>query len=220
MATVTQSKPSSNAVLDDVSWDDYEAQLRIIGDRHVRVNYDAGRMEIMSPLIRHGNGSYVLGRMVDTLTDALRLRVVAADPVTLKRADLLKGVEPDKLYFFGEKTSALKRARELDLTVVAPPDLIIEVDVTANSVPRMPIFAAMGILEIWRLEGEDPEFLHLQLDGTYQARDRSRTFPTVSLAEFAPFVVEGLRSEDMSDWIRGFQDFVREVLVPREAGGP
>jgi hypothetical protein len=61
MATATRPRTLLGIVLEDVSWADYEAQLRIIGDRHIRVNYDSGRMEIMSPLRRHGNGGYLLG---------------------------------------------------------------------------------------------------------------------------------------------------------------
>src|SRR4051812_45071008 len=101
MASAATSQPPPGVVLDDVPWADYVAMLRIVGDRQIRINYDRGRMEIMSPLKRHGDDSYLLGRMVDTLTDELNIAVEHADPVTLRRADLEKGVEPDKLYHFG-----------------------------------------------------------------------------------------------------------------------
>ena len=58
MATVaTKSPPSPGIVFHGVTWADYEAMLRIVGNRPIRINYDQGRMEIMSPLWRHGNGS-------------------------------------------------------------------------------------------------------------------------------------------------------------------
>jgi Uma2 family endonuclease len=218
MATVTEAPTRASVVFEDVTWEEYEAQLLIIGDRHIRVNYDNGRMEIMSPLNRHGNGSYLLGRMVDTLTDELDIEVFPADPVTLKRPDLAKGVEPDKLYFFGIKAARVLGKRDLDLTVDPPPDLIIEVDETSSSVPRLPIFASLGILEVWRLKRDVLYFLHLQPDGTYQARDRSRAFPVLTLADAARFLEQGLRT-DSTPWIRGFRAFVRDVLVPRLAEG-
>jgi Uma2 family endonuclease len=219
MATVTEAPIPGSVVIEDVTWEEYEAQLRIIGDRHIRVNYDDGRMEIMSPLARHGNGSYLLGRMVDTLTDELDIDVFPADPVTLKRPDLAKGVEPDKLYHFRDNASRVVGPREFDFTVDPPPDLIIEVHETSSSVPRMPIFAALGILEVWRITGGVLHFLHLQPNGTYQARDRSRAFPELTLAEAARFLEQGLRS-DVNPWIRAFRAFVRDVLVPRrDVGG-
>ena len=214
MATITEVSTRSSVVFEDVTWEEYEDQLRIIGDRHIWVNYDGGRMEIMSPLKRHGSGSYLLGRMVDTLTEELDVRVDAADPVTLKRPDLGKGVEPDKLYFFGAKAERVMGLRDLDLSVDPPPDLIIEVDETSTSVPRMPIFAALGILEVWRIKGGVLYFLHLQPDGTYQTRERSRAFPVLTLAEAARSLEQGMRSE-VNPWIRSFRAFVRDVLIPR-----
>jgi Uma2 family endonuclease len=219
MATITETPTRSSVVLEDVSWEEYEAQLRIIGNRPIRVNYDDGRMEIMSPRIRRGNHSYLLGRMVDTLTEELDIAHLPADPVTLKRADLAKGVEPDKVYFFGDDPARVLRTRELDLTIDPPPDLIIEVDETSTSVPRLPIFASLGILEVWRIKRGALHFLHLQPDGTYQARDRSRAFPVLTLAEAGQFLEQGLRS-DVNPWIRAFRAFVRDVLVPRRDAGP
>ena len=218
MATVTEAPIPASVVIEDVTWEEYEAQLRIIGDRHIRVNYDDGRMEIMSPLKRHGNPSYLLGRMVDTLVDEFDLPYFPADPVTLKRPDLAKGIEPDKLYFFGANSARVQGPREFDFTIDPPPDLIIEVDETSSSVPRMPIFAALGILEVWRIKRGVLHFLHLQPDGTYQPRDRSRAFPVLTLAEAARFLEQGLRS-DAIPWIRGFRAFVRDVLVPRRDVG-
>ena len=58
MATVTErwaERVVRGFDFDGVSWDDYEAMLRIVGNRPIRVTYDRGRMEIMSPLWTHGN---------------------------------------------------------------------------------------------------------------------------------------------------------------------
>ena len=101
----------------------------------------------MSPLRlwRQGVVSYLLGRMVDTLTEEFDIPQFPADPVTLKRPDLAKGIEPDKLYFFGDNAARVRGLNELDLTIDPPPDLIIEVDETSTSTPGLPIFASLGI---------------------------------------------------------------------------
>jgi Uma2 family endonuclease len=217
MATASATRPQTlpSVVLEDVTWDEYEAQLRIIGNRQIRVNYDSGRMEIMSPLRRHGNGATLLGWMVKEIVVELRIPSQAADPVTLKRPDLVKGVEPDRLFHLGANAIAVQQRREFDFTVDPPPDLVIEVDVTSSSVPRLPIFAALGIPEVWRIDDEDEElqFLHLQLDGTYQPQDRSRAFPALFVAEAARFLEQG-QGADMTSWILTFRAYVRNVLVP------
>jgi Uma2 family endonuclease len=210
---------SPDIVLDGVTWADYEAQLRIIGNRHIRVNYDSGRMELMSPLWRHGNSGYLLGRMVDVLVEEFDIQVEGADPVTLKRPDLEKAVEPDRIFYFGENAAKVQAIRELDLNVSPPPDLVIEVDVTSSSVPRLPIFAALGIPEVWRIDDDELQFLHLQPDGTYQPRDRSRAFPALLVAEAARFLEQG-RAANKTAWIRTFRAYVRDVLVPQPPAGP
>src|SRR4051794_37560233 len=98
MATLTRpdapnhSRPISPGVLfEGMSWDDYEAMLRLVGERPIRVTYDRGSMEIMSPLGKHGGVSYLLGRLIDVLTEEWDIPVEAADPVTFKREDLAKG---------------------------------------------------------------------------------------------------------------------------------
>jgi Uma2 family endonuclease len=212
MATVTKTIPSPSVVLYGFTWADYEAMLKIVGNRSIRINYDRGSMEIMSPLYRHGNGSFLLGRMVDTLAEELDIEYQAADPVTLRRPDLEKGVEPDKLYHFGANAAKILGNWDLNLTVDPPPDLIIEADVTSSSVPRLPIFAALGIPEVWRLDGDDLQFLHLQDDKTYQPRNHSRAFPTFPLADAARFLEQG-QSTSQNAWIRSFRAYVRDTLV-------
>ena len=215
MATVAKTSPPPSVVIHDLHWADYEAMLKIVGNRPIRINYDRGRMEIMSPLFRHGDGSYLLGHMVDILVEELDISYQPADPVTLRRLDLEKGVEPDKLYYFGANAAIVRGKWDLDLTIDPPPDLIIEADVTSSSVPRLPIFAALGIPEVWRLEGEDLQFLHLLPDGTYQAQDHSRAFPNFPVADAARFLEQGQNS-DRTAWIRLFRAYVRDELAPRQ----
>ena len=71
------------------------------------------------------------------------------------------------------------RAYCVTTTIDPPPDLAIEVDITHSSIDRLPIFAAIGIPEVWRLAAGSLQFLHLQPDGSYQPRDPSLAFPTL-----------------------------------------
>jgi Uma2 family endonuclease len=116
---------------------------------------------------------------------------------------------------------AVQENREFDFTVDPPPDLVIEVDVTSSSVPRLPIFAALGIPEVWRIDDNDDElqFLHLQPDGTYLPQDHSRAFPAFRVAEAARFLEQG-QGANKTAWIRTFRAYVRDVLVPRPPARP
>jgi Uma2 family endonuclease len=218
MATATagsrkRAMTSSGIVFHDVTWDDYEAMLKIVGDRAIRVTYDQGEMEIFMPSYGHNDDAFLLGRMVDLLTEELEIPYRGGDTTTHKREDLDKGAEPDKCYWFGRNARHMAGKRQLDLSRDPAPDLIIEVDVTRTSLDRLQIFAAMKVPEVWRSTSRALQFLHLQEDGTYQPRPTSRNFPALTVSSVAQFLKEG-RTADSTDWIRSFRAFVREKIVP------
>jgi Uma2 family endonuclease len=203
----------SGFVFHDVTWDDYEAMLRIVGERRIRVIYDQGEMEIFMPTFGHDNDAFLLGHLVCILAEELDVDFEGGGTTTHKRKDLGKGAEPDECYWFGVNARHMRGKRQLDLTRDPAPDLIIEVDVTRTSLDRLKIFAAMGVPEVWRSTGRSLQFLHLQADGTYQARTTSRNFPTLPVSSVAQFLKDG-RTADKRVWIRSFRAFVREKVVP------
>ena len=63
-------------MLRDVGWDGYEAMLKLVGDRPaVRITYDRGDLELMSPSPEHEEFGNLLGRMIEDgdrgITDAV-----------------------------------------------------------------------------------------------------------------------------------------------------
>jgi hypothetical protein len=93
MATATtpsRKRPptSSGVVFHGVTWDDYEAMLRIVGERPIRVTYDQGTMEVFMPSFGHECDANLLGRMVDMLTEELAISVVGGGTTTHKWQDL------------------------------------------------------------------------------------------------------------------------------------
>jgi Uma2 family endonuclease len=215
MATATQYPSTSGVLFHEVTWADYEAQLRIVGERPIRVTYDQGTMEVFLPSFGPEDDAFRLGRMVDTLTEELGIAVKAGRTTTHKRRDLDRGAEPDQCYWLGDDARRMAGKRQLDLAVDPAPSLAIEVDVTQSSLDRLAIFGALGIPEVWHLTTTSFRFLHLQPDGTYQPEDRSRAFPTLPSVEIARFLEEGRTVEDTA-WVRSFRAAVREALV----GGP
>ena len=148
MATDTQHEASPGVVSREVSWADDEAQLRIVGERPIRVTYDRGTMEVFMPSLGREDDAYRLGRMVDTLTEELEIAVKAGRTTTHKRQDLDRGAEPDQCYWLGDDASRMAGKRHLDRADDPAPALAIEVDVTRSSLARLTIFAALGIREI------------------------------------------------------------------------
>ena len=171
----------------------------------------------MSPQWRHGGVSYLLGRLIDVLTEEWEIPVEAADPVTFKRQDIGKGVEPDKCYYFGPNAALVRGKDRLIMGEDPAPDLVIEADITHSSLDRLKTYEALGVREVWRFDGESLEFFHLQTDASYQSRDFSLNFPGLAVETTARFLEKG-RNEDKTAWARSFRATVRELPQARGQG--
>jgi Uma2 family endonuclease len=198
-------------VLRYVDWTTYTRLVRVFNERPaVRLTYDRGRLEIMSPLVVHDWSADFLGQMVVVMTEELRMPRKAGGSTTLKRRQLLKGLEPDKCYWLASE--ALMRGKErLDLAVDPPPDLAIEVDVTSSSLNRMKIYAALGVREVWRVEGGVLTF-HVLAGGAYTPASPSPTFPLVTPADLLTFLALVGTQGEMSALLQ-FRDWFRQRLA-------
>ena len=114
---VSLARDVPSIVMRDVNWADYEAMLRIIGERRIFVNYDRGVMEVMVPSHPHKVVADYLGLMVDILSEELEIPCEASGSTTHRRVDLEKGVEPDRCFWLRDKAARMPGRRELDLTI-------------------------------------------------------------------------------------------------------
>jgi Uma2 family endonuclease len=204
-------------VLHGMTWDDYEAMLRIIGEHRIFVNYDRGVMEVLVPSHPHEQIADFLGLMVDILSEELDIPCEAGGSTTHRRPDLEKGVEPDRCYWTRAKAAAMVGRRELDLSLDPAPSLVIEVNYTSSSIDRMAIYAALRVDEVWRYR-DGLEFLGLDR-GAYRPADSSRSFPMLARAEASRFL-EMSRAMERVAWMKAFRRYVRDVLAPRPQEGP
>ncbi|HZK82813.1 MAG TPA: Uma2 family endonuclease [Humisphaera sp.] len=194
-------------VLEDATWELYEKLLQDIGDRPIRVTYDDGRMEIMSPLAEHEDVKKLIGRMIEMLTFLLDMPVKSLGSTTFRRKDRAKGLEPDECYYFRDEAKMRGRKR-LDMRKDPPPELVVEVDVTHRSVPRLPIYAALGVAEIWRFDGLRLICLHLK-GKEYAVRKMSLAFPFLEPALLQTFI-DQLADRGETQIVKAFVAWVRK----------
>jgi len=128
--------------------------------------------------------------------------------VTHKRADLLRGVEPDGCFFI-QNVEAIVGASDLDLTLLPPADLVIEVDISSPSVAKVPIYAAIGAPEIWHFENDDVRFLRLCED-QYISITESVCLPRV-LAQDVTRLIGDSRTMKRPEWLRKLREWIRSV---------
>jgi Uma2 family endonuclease len=209
-SSVTQAASGQSLRLSNIDWPTYSALLRIFAEQPgVRLTYDRGELEIMSPLLEHDDDSDFLGDMVFVLTEELGLPLKRGGSTTLRRRRRRRGIEADRCFWIANAARMAGR-RRLNLRTDPPPDLAIEVDVTHSSLDRLGIYAALGVPEVWRLEGDGLTFYHLGADGAYSAAPASRSFPLVTPTDLMPFVQQARQAGDENAVIRLFRDWTRQ----------
>ncbi len=210
---------SGPVVVSGVRWQTYQALLDDVGNRRIRLTYDRGNLEIMAPLFRHEAYAGVLGRLVNALADAAKVRVKSGWSTTFKREDLERGLEPDRCFYIRNLRAILGKL-DLDLSHDPPPDLAIEIDIMSSCLDRLGIYAALGVPEVWRFDGQQFEVL-LRQDGGYVRADESPTFPTLPVAEVAALLHEVVALDDAAQerrvrvWVRKHASAAGRTRGPR-----
>ncbi len=193
-----------------VPWHMYTRLLRAFEDRPgVRLTYDGGELEIMSPSLEHDDDGDFLGRLVHVLTEEFGRPIRGAGSTTLRRRLKQKGLEPDRSYWITHAPQ-MAGVRRLDLRIHPPPDLAIEVDVTHSSLDRMGIYAALVVPEVWRLDNGALSFHVLDVDGQFRQSAESPNFPGVTAADLMPFLREGQKAPDQNVVTRRFREWVKQ----------
>jgi Uma2 family endonuclease len=212
MATVQAPAVPQHLRMDGIDWKTYTRLLRIFAERPgYRLTYDRGRLEIMSPVLGHDRYGRFLGRMIVALTEELRLPILSGGTTTLRRQLKRRGLEPDECFWIANEARVRGLSR-LNLRRDPPPDLAVEIDTTRSSLNRMGIYAALGVPEVWRLDGTSLTFQVLA-GKSYQGATVSRTFPRVAPADLTPFLASLVTTEE-NEMIRQFRDWVRQNLIP------
>lgn len=218
MATVAEPriKPSqgeSRFLLHDIDWGGYQTLLTMLEGRGVRITYDRGNVELMSPLSIHEWYKKLLGYAVEAISDELEIPRVAAGSTTFHAEALARGLEPDECYYLAN-AARVRGMERIDLTVDPPPDLAIEVEITSGLLDKLVVYAAHGVPEVWRFDGETLTALLLQPDGTYRESPTSLALPFVPLAEVLRFQFDHDPRND-TRWGRAVRAWVRDELILR-----
>jgi len=163
-----KSPAEQRMLLRNVSWGTYE---RLITEREERRKprffYDRGVLELMSPSGEHDVSSRLIALLVDMVAEESGIDVENAGSTTFKREDLGRGFEPDESFYFSENAARIRELVRNKGDIVLdegdpPPDLIVEVDITNPSLNKLPIYAALGVPEVWRHDGERLVILRLR----------------------------------------------------------
>jgi Uma2 family endonuclease len=201
------SPPERLVILTGVSWETYERLLaEHVESSGPRFTYDEGMLQIMVLSSRHEKPNRTLALLVEVIAEELGLDIERLGSTTFKREDLLKGFEPDSCFYI-QRADEIEGKDKVDLAVDPPPDLVIEIDITSDSLDRFPIFAAVGVPEVWRFDGTHVEISRLE-EGNYVKVDRSISL-SVLTGDVATRFLEESKTEKSTVWLRRVREWVR-----------
>ena len=203
--------PEDRVMLSGIPWEMYDQLRESEENWGVRMTYDRGMLELMSPSRDHESIKRLIGRMIETFTEEMNIPFRSLSASTWQRRDLAKGLEADECYYILNHHRVCQR-REVDLNVDPPPDLAVEVEVSRSRLSRMNIYAALGIPEVWRWRKDELRAYSLSADGSYATREFSLNLPMLRVKDLEPFLDFEV-SADETAWIRRFRVWVRERFI-------
>ena len=226
MATVTRQdqQTAEVTVVRGVPFRAYLRMVRHPENSHLRMVYYDGTLEIVSPIFfAHEWSSRRFSMIVLAVARSLGLRMSGTGGLTIARSgdEPTKGVgkEPDQAFYLHSR-DRVPWNRKLDLNAGdSPPDLWIEVDHRASSRGRFPVYARLGVPEVWqyRVERKSIKFFQL-VEETYLPLEHSLALPVLTPARVLEMMQAGEAMEE-TDFLTFLEAWV-PAMIARAANEP
>ncbi|HXG64353.1 MAG TPA: Uma2 family endonuclease, partial [Blastocatellia bacterium] len=202
------SPPEQRVVL-RVSWETYERLLAEHEDTSgTRFAYNQGELEIMVVSFEHEQLNRLIADLFTVIAEEMNLDFENAGSTTFKREDLARGFEPDTCFYI-QHAAQIRGKKRIDLATDPPPDLCIEIDITSPSMNKLPIYAGLGVPEVWRYDGSELTILSLE-GGAYALRAESLAVPGLSSQVISGFIRES-QSMRRTEWLRRVREWARSA---------
>jgi Uma2 family endonuclease len=199
--------PAAVVTFHDVSWEEYEQLIEELGEaRGLRVSYNDGTLEIMTVSSEHESYASFINLLLGHLSFRLRKNIRFFGSATMRTRKKKKGSEPDAC-FYVQSASLIGNRVQIDFAVDPPPDVVVEVDIHHDSRNKFSIYAALGVPEIWRYDGQELTIHQLQED-QYVNAERSIALPMLSAGALTEFLAR-LPKDGESQTLVAFDDWLQ-----------
>ncbi|HWQ35259.1 MAG TPA: Uma2 family endonuclease [Blastocatellia bacterium] len=192
----------------NLTWDDYEKLLEAF-KRHpgVRLTYCEGALEIMVVSFEHEKIASYINSIIETVAVEWEKDYLPAGSTTFRLKPEERGFEPDGCFYFTHIRQLARKTR-INLLKDPAPDLAVEVDISSPSVSRFPIFARLGVKEVWRYHQDRVDFHHLRGE-TYIRRESSKLLPGIT-AEAVTRLIDARNGMTAPAWQKKVRELAQE----------
>jgi Uma2 family endonuclease len=184
--TTIDLSPGSHLLINDVTWEQYEALYAELGDdrRVPRINYCHGVLELMSPLPAHERPHRIIADIVKAMLDAQDRPWEDFGSTTFKKPRQA-GLEPDTCFYI-QNAEQVRTLMRMNMEQDPPPDLAIESDVTSKT--TFEAYAILQVPEVWIYDNGRLTIYQLQ-GKDYRPVPSSPVFPDIPIAKWIPQLV-------------------------------
>lgn len=210
-AIIAKLPPDSRLILQNQTWESYEKLLDAIGEASgLRVSFAAGKLEIMTLSTEHESFSRLLEKFIGFVCVTTGVDILSFGSATIKKSRRITGSEPDAC-FYVQNAAAIGGKIKVDFAIDPPPDVVAEIDWKHDSFYKFPIYASLGVPEIWRYDGYKATFYKLENAEKYVEIETSIALPILTAKVLGDFLSRNGK-DAQPQILRDFQDWLIKTV--------
>jgi Uma2 family endonuclease len=177
--------------LSDITWEQYETLLTIVGDRPgYRLTYLDGTLEILMPSPEHEAIKKTIARLLERYAEELDIIIHGLGSATFRKALKAKGLEPDECYCIDQ--------------IKDVPDFAIEINLTSGGIDKLTIYKGLGIHEVLVWKNKALVLYDLRSDSPVII-ERSQFFPKLDLKLLAQHINPNDQPQSVKDFLNAIR---------------
>ncbi|HEU4390002.1 MAG TPA: Uma2 family endonuclease [Blastocatellia bacterium] len=134
------------------------------------------------------------------------MKVLAFGSTTIRRAEALKGAEPDAC-FYVQSAGMIGNKIHIDFATDPPPDIVVEVDISHESTSKLTIYADLAVPEVWRFDGRVLTIYRLE-QSEYVISTESAALPALTSETLTEFLNRA-EKEGQYETVLAFEEWLR-----------
>ena len=206
------AEAEARILLPNVTWETYEHLLVDLSLSSVpHLTYDRGDLEIMSPTAEHERINRAIEVLVSIVAFEMKIEYTSLGSTTFQRRDIKVGFEPDSSYYFTRVP--IQGKKRIDLSVDPPPDLVVEIDIASSSIEKLPMFASIGVSEVWCYRDGTMEIFLLK-QGTYVPAASSASLPFLGAETLTTLIKQSLDLGSI-EWMEVVRNWAQGVKASK-----
>ncbi len=197
-------------LLHGVSWETYNQLSRALEPHQpsVLLTYYHGALEIMVASYEHEKWKGIIGDIVKLIAGEMEIDYVSSAQTTFQLEYKAGGFEGDDSFYFSY-LEQLRQMDEIDLAKDPAPDLVIEIDISSPSINKLPLFASLGISEVWRYHKGSLKIYQVA-KGEYLEAENSAFLPGVA-AQAVTELIAASKSLPAYVWQRRVREYAQQL---------